>query len=288
LDKSIVLVGEDKNNTIIDGEGFGNTVSVVVDNVSISGFTIRNSGVESNNSGIMVLSDNNIIYDTIFINNSVGIILQGCGNNKVKDNFVFSNVFGSGLHHCIEENFIFKNDVYDNNVTGIYLSFSSNISVYDNSVSNNGYGISISYSEDNNIFDNFVDNNIHDGFNLFFCNKTVFVRNTINGSEYGIASTASNKNLMGENYIYNCSLRGINLVIGSSNNEVYDNIITNGDIGVYISLDSFDNNLYGNLFSNNNQKLVDESIVNDYSSPGFELVIVLVAFAVVILLRGIG
>ena len=81
-------------------------------------------------------------------------------------------------------------------------------------------------------------------------------------------------------------LHVLNLVIGSCNNEVYDNIITDGDVGVYISFDSFDNDLHGNLFSDNNQKIVDETIVvDDYSSPGFELIAVLIAFVVVILKR---
>ena len=286
LDKSIVLVGEDKNNTIIDGEGFGNTVSVVADNVSISEFMIRNSGVESNNSGLMVLSDDNIIYDNIIVNNSVGIILQRCKNNIVKDNFVESNVFGIGLHHCNEENSIFKNYVYDSNVSGIYLAYCANNTVNNNTIRNNSYGIALSFGEDNTVSDNFLSSNRNDGLNLYFCNETVFVRNKISGSEYGIASAASNNNLMNENYIYNNSLYGIKLVLGSCNNEVYDNIITDGDVGVYISMDSFDTHLNGNLFSDNSQKLVDKTIVvDDYSSPGFELVIVIIAFVVVILKR---
>jgi len=284
LDKSIIIVGEERNNTIIDGEGFGNTVSVVADNVSISEFMIRNSGVESNNSGLMVLSDDNIIYDNIIVNNSVGIILQRCKNNIVKDNFVESNVFGIGLHHCNEENSIFKNYVYDSNVSGIYLAYCANNTVNNNTIRNNSYGIALSFGEDNTVSDNLLSSNKNDGLNLYFCNETVFVRNKISGSECAVACTESNNNLMNENYIYNNSLYGIKLVLGSCNNEVYDNILTGCDTGVYISMDSFDNHLHGNLFSSNNQKLVDETIVVDDYSSGFELIVIIItAFSILIL-----
>ena len=42
--KSIILLGENKNTTIIDGDKKGDVVRVVSDEVTISGFTIINGG----------------------------------------------------------------------------------------------------------------------------------------------------------------------------------------------------------------------------------------------------
>ncbi len=44
VDKSIHLIGEDKNSTIINGNKIGDVVSISSDNVYLSGFTIQNSG----------------------------------------------------------------------------------------------------------------------------------------------------------------------------------------------------------------------------------------------------
>ncbi|KAA0002007.1 MAG: hypothetical protein FE044_03675, partial [Thermoplasmata archaeon] len=42
IDKSIHLVGEDRNTTIIDGNHAGDVVNITADRVTMEGFTIRN------------------------------------------------------------------------------------------------------------------------------------------------------------------------------------------------------------------------------------------------------
>jgi len=44
VNKSVLLVGENKELTLIDGDGIGNVVSVIASNVIIHNFTIQNSG----------------------------------------------------------------------------------------------------------------------------------------------------------------------------------------------------------------------------------------------------
>ena len=44
VNKTVSLVGESVSNTVIDGNGIGDVVQIVEDNVSLSKFTIRNSG----------------------------------------------------------------------------------------------------------------------------------------------------------------------------------------------------------------------------------------------------
>ena len=46
VDKSITLTGENKETTIIDGGKKENVTKIIADHVTISGFTITNSGVK--------------------------------------------------------------------------------------------------------------------------------------------------------------------------------------------------------------------------------------------------
>ena len=43
VNKSVWLVGEDRNNTVIDGSNVGTVIEVTANNVSIAGFTVQNS-----------------------------------------------------------------------------------------------------------------------------------------------------------------------------------------------------------------------------------------------------
>jgi len=59
VDQSILLVGEDKSTTKIDGNGIGTVVNVTADNVSVSGFTIQNGekGLDLNSDGNTITSN---------------------------------------------------------------------------------------------------------------------------------------------------------------------------------------------------------------------------------------
>ena len=74
IDKSISLIGEDKNTTIINGKWSREVVYIKkFDRVTVSGFTIRGAEV-----GICLKSNNNIITDNIITSKYMrgGIILK--------------------------------------------------------------------------------------------------------------------------------------------------------------------------------------------------------------------
>ncbi|HEC75756.1 MAG TPA: hypothetical protein ENI33_00660, partial [Thermoplasmatales archaeon] len=80
INKSISLIGEDKNTTIIDGNNSGDVVYVGADGVNISDFTIRNSN--SSYAGIRVCSEYNTIFKCSVSDNYYGIWLYYWGNNN--------------------------------------------------------------------------------------------------------------------------------------------------------------------------------------------------------------
>jgi hypothetical protein len=83
VNKSINLIGEDKNNTIIDGGGSGDVVTILNDFIKISRFKIQNSGggaginLESNFS---IVSDNNITHNNFCIYSTYSNNTEICDN----------------------------------------------------------------------------------------------------------------------------------------------------------------------------------------------------------------
>ncbi len=111
VNKTVSLVGEDKSNTIIDGNYSGTVVHITAHDVSLTGFTIRNAGeygiriYYSNNStltdnivithnwyevGIMIYWSNSCFVSGNDVSGGWAIALVGSYNSKVTENVVFS------------------------------------------------------------------------------------------------------------------------------------------------------------------------------------------------------
>jgi parallel beta-helix repeat protein len=87
--KTLDLVGEDRDNTVITGDDFGTVVKIVADCVTITGFTITGSGSNPNNAGIMVhTSYNTIMNNNIQKNNYYGLYVIAADNTIYHNNIV--------------------------------------------------------------------------------------------------------------------------------------------------------------------------------------------------------
>jgi hypothetical protein len=85
IDKSINLIGEDKNTTIINAVGYNHVLEIINDKVNISGFSISNSrwnGIYGEYVNNIIISDNH------FVNCGGGILLR-CTN----ESFIIFNLF---------------------------------------------------------------------------------------------------------------------------------------------------------------------------------------------------
>ena len=188
LNKTINLVGEDKENTIIDANYKKNVITITAENVKISGFTIKNSGDELYDAGInlrIFRTNGSIeIYDNIIKNNNLGIYIHWGMWNIVQNNIIEENNIGihqwCGYNNIIENNTIKNNKIYgismeysqswisaniiqNNGKTGIYLFENSDMNfINNNNIKNNENGILIDNSTRNFIFcNNFIGNNRH-------------------------------------------------------------------------------------------------------------------------------
>ena len=149
VDKSINLIGEDKNTTIIDGGDSGDVVLIIVNHVNISSFKIQNSGSYHNGGIHIEEAEYNNVYDNIITSSCTDCIwLKYSSNNTISNNIIFGSW------------------------RGMLLQYSTNNTIVDNSISSmDDEGILIEY------------NPSHSYGNIFYHNN--FISNSINAWDYG-------------------------------------------------------------------------------------------------------
>jgi len=91
IDKSIVLQGENKHSTIINGLRKNDTVTITTSKVTVAGFTITNSSYDMKaglwwKAGVRILDSHNIIRDNIISNNRLGIFGKQASNLTIVNN----------------------------------------------------------------------------------------------------------------------------------------------------------------------------------------------------------
>ncbi|MEM3789069.1 MAG: NosD domain-containing protein [Candidatus Bathyarchaeia archaeon] len=159
INKSITLMGENRENTIIDGGKRGNVITIQASNINISGFTIQNSdptgcGIYIERFGNIVISNNNIK------NNYIGIQITFSSQNQICGNTISANYIGIQLIYS-SGNTICRNDIKKSNIDGIEIFYSTSNMIYENIFSSNGYwGVYISWNSEKNVFyhNNFINN----------------------------------------------------------------------------------------------------------------------------------
>jgi len=140
VNKTIDLIGEDKDTTVIDGGLIGVVIYVSSDGITISGFTVQNG----DNGILLDSSSNNTIMGNNASNNDDGIYLFLSSNNSIMGNNASNNGYGIRL-----------------------FSSNNNNTIMGNNASNNGYGIRLGPSSDNNhLYHNNIMSNTQNAIDL--------------------------------------------------------------------------------------------------------------------------
>ena len=256
VNNTINLIGENRNTTIIDGSGNGDVVFVSSDFVNITGFMIQNSGGNTNDAGIDIRSNNNIINNNnIASNNYDGIYFYSSSNNTITGNTISNNYFGIWFYSSSNDNNITNNNITSNNQTGILSSQSCNNNIFtsNNILNNDRDGISIRYSSNNNIITgNNITSNNHEGIYLYNSsdNNTITGNNITLNDYNGIIFWSSGNNTIASNNITSNNGDGIYIYSSSDNNTILENNIINNGNGVFIH-ESSSNNIDNNTVSSN-------------------------------------
>jgi len=292
VNKSVSLVGAGELYTIIDGGFVSSVINVTVDNVNVTGFTVRNS--KYGYAGIHVYqSKGDNISGNIAEDNYNGIYLYGSTDDVVEGNEALGNVYGIHLYGC--GNVTVLDDVASNNTNDIHLDVSLNDTVIDNSVSmsgangiylygsnsdtlsgndvfsNAGRGIRLLYSFNNTILSNVVSND-GNGLDLYGSEGNVVSGNTVSlSNESGVMLFNSGENFLNSNNFVDNTF-GVWLLNSNGSTISGNNISQSAQYGVRLWNSSsntfFHNNFMNNLIGNVEQP-TNTSILNRWDN-GFE------------------
>ena len=153
VNKTVSLIGENKESTIIDGNGTGTVVYITADNVTVSGFTIQRCGIIWSKFifpeyGIRLRGHNCNLTDNIIANNDgTGIFVEVSNDNIICGNIIVNNIGDIGDYRWggpaygidLEgDNCIVSNNLIANNSGGIFLMGVNNL-IEENVIINNTY-----------------------------------------------------------------------------------------------------------------------------------------------------
>jgi len=190
--KSIHLIGEDKNSTVIDGDRQFSVIDLNARDAIISGFTIQNSHDKNDgrSSGIGVFSYNNIISNNIIKGNRNGIFVERETNNIIKDNIVYNN-WQNGINIDYGSNqIITNNEIINNGVYDIYIRASDNNIISNNNITseNSWASVLVHNSKNSTIINNVIKSNNpgewQEGIYLRKCPDSRIIGNKISNSGY--------------------------------------------------------------------------------------------------------
>lgn len=171
IDRPVVLEGAP--GAILDGGNHGDVVTVTAPDVTIRGFTIRNSGdlLDRESAGVTGLAprltvENNLLEGTLF-----GIYLKNAPDSVIRGNRIFSKDLdvarrGDGIRAWYSDHPV----VEDNHVTGsrdVVIWFSPHGEVRRNTVSGGRYGLHFMFSDDQIVEENVLRHNSVGAFLMY-------------------------------------------------------------------------------------------------------------------------
>jgi len=243
--KQIVLIGESRNNVIVDGGGTGNVFNITtpVTGVSISTFKITNGqyGINitgsSNNTITNCNAYNNILHG-IKVDHSAGNEITNCDANRAAWT---NNKYGIYLLWS-NDNTITDCNAYKTDY-GIYLVWSNNNTITNCTVHDNGNnGIKVDHSSDNIIVNCNVHDNLGTGIELKYSesyNNTITNCTTYNNGcgmwIYGVSFNSITNCMVYNNTRSSVQSMGIYVISSSFNNITNCDVYNNRHYGIYLT-----------------------------------------------------
>ena len=253
ISKTLSLVGENREETIVKGSRADDVAFVSADWVNITGFTfskgiylgsyaglklhhcwgcyVGDNNLSNNKHGIHAYSsDGNTLVSNTFWNNGNGIYLTSKSDrNIVSNNTVFSNVWGIRISDS-DNNTVSHNSLTENS-QAIYFSDTVYNIVSANNVSMNRYGIFLNQSSNHN---------------------TITNNNVFSNTVAGISSWYSHRNVISNNSVWD-NAHGIRLVADSWHNIIANNTVTGNELdGIFLLTDA--NAIENNTVSHNKRR----------------------------------
>jgi len=249
IEKTINLVGEDKDTTIIDGSRVGDGVYVSANCVNISRFKIQNC---KEKCIYLVDCNETIISGNILVNSDWGIQLVNSNDNKIIDCQISSNMWGINIGSNISSsgnNNTISNCVISNNFAlGVHLFSCLNNNINGNTFISDGIGIAGSSLE--HFIHNIDSTNTVNGKPLYYF---------VNEEDVIIDNWE-----IGQLILVNCTGFSIsNIEISDTDEGLEAAFCSNNSIVNCI----FFNNSYGIYFMNSSYNVIENCSLNNNSGP---------------------
>jgi parallel beta-helix repeat protein len=272
--KSIHLIGENKETTIIDGQGKADGVRLTDNNITISGFTVQHG----NEVGIFMLAENITVTGNILASNGIDIWL--CYSyNTITDNVLLGGglyiPYYYGHHNIITNNvvdgkpLVYLEGVHDILITSesgqIVLLDCENIWIQDQNLQGVHYGITIGGSRYCHISTSTI-SRCFTGIFMFQSTDIAIVANTIdNNTAFGIHMMNSSDNRISQNTISGSMAgSGVYIEYYSIDNIISNNTLVSNGFGMHIT--SYGNRVSDNLILQNSQGIGLFNLSQTYSN----------------------
>jgi parallel beta-helix repeat protein len=189
IDKSLLILGEDSENTVVIGEGganSGNVFTLAADSITVSGFTIRSvdyTVASQYANGVNIEGDNCTVQGNNISNTFWGVLCAIQSSTSITQNNITRNLKEGIRFYGGSLNTISGNYIGGNKASGVAIEGYSNV-ISRNTVINNtrGIGLGSSYSV---VFGNLIADNGESGIYFAGSNNTI-AANHISNSGWAI------------------------------------------------------------------------------------------------------
>lgn len=275
INKSIQLLGQNKNTTIISGY-IAYTVSIASDGVFMSQFTIQNG--KDKGEGVRIDSAHNSVVNVIINTPADEIRISGDNNTLSSSTIWCDRIFLSGSScifsgNCIINNYygIYFLDSWDNIISQNHF-FNSGLFFSDNIVGNNivlnntvnGKPLVYISGESNRVLENEAGQillvnctniTVHNkemtnttvGIQLVGCTNCCVKKNTVTGSLYGMCLNGFDNHIEENTIISN----HYGIVLSGDRNNISENILSDNDVGLDLNQHASFNTISDNQLSMN-------------------------------------
>lgn len=146
LNKKVTLRGELRDQTIIDGNGTGNVIKIIIDGVNVQQFTLQNGDI-----GVYIVhsSNHSIVQNRITNNDWNGIGLSDSSHCVISSNIIINNGL-EGINPVQTTNTMISDNTIVDHLWGIDLFESTGNTIVGNNFYSNSRGIEIQETSNSN------------------------------------------------------------------------------------------------------------------------------------------
>jgi nitrous oxidase accessory protein len=259
LDKPVRLLGT--NGPVLDGDNAGTPLTIRAEGAEARGLIVRRGGRDLGNSdsGIMVAGAHVSVVSCRVEGGGFGIYLHGANDCRVENNVIVGDTKlpparrGNGIHLWNSKRDLIVGNFITFTRDGAYFSYADGNLIASNRIEQTRFGIHYMYSHENRLIGNVLTGNAVGAALMFARNCEVVGNRAFANRRHGILL----KQVEHSRFVRN-TVRGQNrgfFIQQAVANRFEENLISENDIGLYLSNQSEENVLVGNVFFANAEQV---------------------------------